>query len=301
MVGMDKSYRAGYVAVVGRPNVGKSTLINGMLEQKIAITSRRPQTTRHQLLGIRSSELGQIVLVDTPGMHAAEGRALNRYMNRAAVGALDTVDAVVWVLEAMRLKDEDRYVLRKLESVTVPVIAVVNKVDLVANKANLLPFLQEIAAQRPLFDIVPVCARRRKDIALLEQTVLRALPQSEPLFPEDQITDRSVRFLAAELIREKLMRQLGQEVPHRLTVEIEKFSETPTHCEIFAAIWVERQTQKQIVIGKQGARLKQVGTQARRDIEQLVGQPVHLSLWVRVKSDWTNNQRALAEFGYKEH
>ena len=298
---MAESFRAGYVSVVGRPNVGKSTLINGLLEQKIAITSRRPQTTRHQLLGIRSSEEGQIVLVDTPGLHAAEGRALNRYMNRAAVAALEGVDTVLWVLEATRFKEEDDYVLGKLEAVSAPVIAVVNKVDLVPNKSDLLPYLQQLALKRSFFDVIPVCARRRKDIALLEQTILRSLPPSEPLFPEDQITDRPVRFLAAELIREKLMRQLGQEVPHRLTVEIEKFSEEPGRCEIFAAIWVERQTQKQIVIGKQGARLKQVGTQARRDIEQLIGQPVHLSLWVRVKSDWTNNQRALTELGYKDH
>ncbi|MCB1739802.1 MAG: GTPase Era, partial [Gammaproteobacteria bacterium] len=278
--------------------VGKSTLLNGLLEQKISITSRRAQTTRHRVLGIKTSAQGQLILVDTPGIHAAQGRALNRYMNRAAAGALENVDVVAVLFEATRFTEADEFVLSRLTNVSVPVVAIVNKVDLVKDKAALLPFLQRLNEQREFHAVLPVSARRRRDLERVERVLLETLPEGELIFPADQVTDRSVRFLAGELVREKLMRLLGQEVPHRIAVEVERYVESEGRTEIDAVIWVERASQKPIVLGRQGARLKQIGTQARQDIQRLIGGPCHLGLWVKVKPDWSDNQRALTALGY---
>lgn len=292
--------RCGFVAIVGRPNVGKSTLLNALIRHKISITSPRPQTTRHNLLGIRNLPLGQIIYVDTPGLHHNAGKAMNRYMNRSAMAALTDVDCIVFVVEALRWTAEDTSVLEHLAKLPVPVIAAANKVDQVSDKKNLLPWLQTLAQRMAFGAIVPVSARQRENIQELEGEVVARLPVHEALFPADQLTDRSERFLAAEIVREKLTRRLGKELPYALTVEIERF-ETQAHiARIAAVIWVERAGQKAIVIGKGGAVLKKVGEQARHDMEGLFGGKVFLQLWVKVREGWSDDERALRSLGYSE-
>jgi GTPase len=295
---MSEAHRCGYVALVGRPNVGKSTLLNGLLGQKISITSHRPQTTRHRILGIKTLEQAQIVYVDTPGMHATGGKALNRVINRAAADTLHAVDVVAFVVEGVRWSDEDQWILDKLKSVEVPVILVVNKVDQLEDKARLLPQLQKLAGLHPFAEVVPLSALKRDNLDSFEQSVIRHLPEAPPLYPEDQITDRSERFLAAELVREKLFRKLGQEVPYGLTVEIERFEMEGNLRRIHALIWVGRDSHKAIVIGKGGALLKEVGAEARRDMERLFDGKVFLQLWVKVKEGWADDERALRSLGY---
>jgi GTP-binding protein Era len=292
------SYRCGYVALIGRPNVGKSTLLNHLLGQKISITSRKPQTTRHQILGIKTTTEAQIIYVDTPGLHSQAKRAMNRYMNRAASSALEGVHVVLFIIEAMQWTENDELVLDRIRQSEVPVILVVNKVDKLDDKAVLLPFLQEVAAKFEFRDVIPVSALKDHNLAQLETLIQGYLDKSEPYFPEDQITDRSVRFMVAETIREKLMRQLGQELPYDLTVEIEQFKEQKDVTHINALIWVDRANQKAIVIGKNGERLKAVGRDARRDIEKLLGSKVYLELWVKVKTGWSDDERALQSLGY---
>jgi GTP-binding protein Era len=293
-------FRSGYVALVGRPNVGKSTLLNHLLGQKISITSRKPQTTRHQILGIKTTDTAQIIYVDTPGIHRHGQRAMNRYMNRAATSALVGVQVALFLIEALHWTEEDELVLERLRQSGVPVILVVNKVDKLKDKAQLLPFLQELAGKYEFEHIVPVSALKGKGLDELETLLCEYLQESPPHFPADQITDRSIRFLAAEIIREKLMRQLGQEVPYDLTVEIERFKEKDRVIHIHALIWVERANQKAIVIGKKGERLKAVGEQARKDIEALVDKKVFLELWVKVKEGWSDDERALQSLGYRD-
>lgn len=295
---MSEAFRCGYVALVGRPNVGKSTLLNALLGQKISITSHRPQTTRHRILGINTLEHAQIVYVDTPGMHPSKGKALNRAINRAAVDTLQTVDVIAFVVEGTRWSDEDRWVLDKLKEAGVPVILVVNKVDLVEDKAKLLPHIQTLAALHDFADIVPLSALKRDNLDRFEACVVQHLPEQPPIFPEDQITDRSERFLAAERVREKLFRKLGQEVPYGLTVEIEQFKQEGNLRRIHALIWVERDSHKAIVIGKGGRVLKEVGAEARRELEKLFDGKVHLELWVKVKEGWADDERALRSLGY---
>jgi GTPase len=295
---MSEAHRCGYVALVGRPNVGKSTLLNGLLGQKISITSHRPQTTRHRILGIKTLEQAQIVYVDTPGMHATGGKALNRVINRAAADTLHAVDVVAFVVEGVRWSDEDQWILDKLKNVGVPVILVVNKVDQLEDKARLLPQLQKLAGLHPFAEVVPLSALKRDNLDSFEQSVIRHLPEAPPLYPEDQITDRSERFLAAELVREKLFRKLGQEVPYGLTVEIERFEMEGNLRRIHALIWVGRDSHKAIVIGKGGALLKEVGAEARRDMERLFDGKVFLQLWVKVKEGWADDERALRSLGY---
>jgi GTPase len=297
---MSEAHRCGYVALVGRPNVGKSTLLNGLLGQKISITSHRPQTTRHRILGIKTLEQAQIVYVDTPGMHATGGKALNRVINRAAADTLHAVDVVAFVVEGVRWSDEDQWILDKLKNVGVPVILVVNKVDQLEDKARLLPQLQKLAGLHPFAEVVPLSALKRDNLDSFEQSVIRHLPEAPPLYPEDQITDRSERFLAAELVREKLFRKLGQEVPYGLTVEIERFEMEGNLRRIHALIWVGRDSHKAIVIGKGGALLKEVGAEARRDMERLFDGKVFLQLWVKVKEGWADDERALRSLGYGE-
>ncbi len=293
-------YRCGYVAIVGRPNVGKSTLLNHLIGQKISITSRKPQTTRHQILGIKTTDSRQIVYVDTPGIHQGSKRAMNRYMNRAAHSALQGVNVVLFLIEALRWTDEDAMVLQRLKDSDVPVILLLNKADRIEDKDSLLPFLQEVSAKHDFSHIIPVSALKGINLDELEDTVAEYLDLSEPFYPEDQITDRSVRFMVAEIIREKLMRGLGQELPYDLTVEIESFKEEKGLTRIHALIWVERKNQKAIIIGKGGERLKAVGKQARKDIENLIDNKVYLQLWVKVKEGWSDDERALLSLGYSD-
>jgi len=294
-------YRCGFVALVGRPNVGKSTILNRLVGQKISITSRRPQTTRHRILGIRTTDSYQIVFVDTPGLHARQPRAMNRYLNRAAFDSLTDVDVVVFVVEGTRWQEDDDWVLEKLEGLRCPVIAAVNKVDRIADKKALLPFIQELAARREFAEIIPVSAKTGAQLPELEAAVLGHLRHSPPLYDEDQVTDRSQRFLAAELVREKLFRKLGEEIPYGLTVEIEQFREEKGVLHIHALIWVEKASHKPIVIGARGQLLKEVGREAREDMIKAFDQKVFLNLWVKVKEGWADDERALQSLGYDEN
>jgi GTPase len=297
---MTEIFRSGYVALVGRPNVGKSTLLNRILGQKVSITSRRPQTTRHRILGIKTGEQVQAVYVDTPGLHRGGKRAMNRYMNRAATDALQDVDLVVFVVEGTRWTDEDELVLEKLRQLSCPVILAVNKIDRVTDKKKLLPYLQQVSGHMDFAQIIPLSAKQGSQVAELEQAVEALLPESTPFYPEDQVTDRSMRFMAAELVREKLFRKLGQELPYGITVEIEQFKEEDGLFRINALIWVERDSQKAIVIGKQGALLREVGRESRIDMEEAFGQKVFLELWVKVKEGWADDERALRSLGYDD-
>ncbi len=292
--------RSGYVALVGRPNVGKSTLLNKLLGQKLSITSHKPQTTRHTLLGINNIDGGQIVYVDTPGLHSGGKHAMNRYMNRAASSVIDDVDVVVFLVEGLRWTDEDQRILERLASTPAPVILAVNKVDRLEDKSRLLPHLQALAGRRNFAQVIPMSARSGDNVAVLEAQALKLLPLAAPLFPEDQLTDRSERFLAAELIREKLFRRLGQELPYALTVQIEKFREQNGVLHIYAIIWVARDGHKAIVIGKNGEGLKTVGQTARKDMEQMFGHPVFLQTWVKVKEGWMDDERAMRSLGFDE-
>ena len=297
---MPGDYRCGYIALVGRPNVGKSTLLNRLIGQKISITSRRPQTTRHRIIGIKSLENSQLVYVDTPGLHRYSGRAMNRHMNRTATLALKDVDVVVFLVEGLRWTPDDDLVLAELERLDRPVILAVNKVDLIADKETLLPGLQALSARRVFTQIIPLSARRGDNVTELESCVETLLPVGAPFFPDDQITDRSERFLVAERIREKLFRKLTKELPYGLSVEVEHFRRERYTLHIHALIWVERQSQKSIVIGKQGAVLREVGQQARIEIEKMLESKVNLKLWVKVKEGWADDERALKSLGYSD-
>jgi len=295
---VETAFHCGYIALAGRPNVGKSTLLNRILGQKISITSRRPQTTRHSILGIKTLAHAQLVYVDTPGIHDYSGRAMNRHMNRTASTVLADVDVVVFIIEALRWLPDDELVLKKLASLDCPVILAVNKIDTLASRELLLPELDTLSRKRAFAEIIPISASKGTNVAALESAIEALLPQAPPYFPEDQVTDRSERFMVAELIREKLFRKLARELPYGLTVEVEAYRREPRITHIHALIWVERQSQKNIVIGRQGALLKDVGQQARRDIEELIGCKVNLKLWVKVKEGWADDERALRSLGY---
>jgi GTP-binding protein Era len=292
--------RCGYVTIVGRPNVGKSTLLNRILGQKIAITSHKAQTTRHAILGIKTVAAGQILFLDTPGIHSRGDGALNRYLNRAARSAIGETDLVLFVVEALRWTPEDDLALEALTSAGVAAIAVINKVDGVADKTVLLPYLQALAARHPFQALFPVSAARGDGLDALVQAVAAALPEGELQFPEDQITDRSERFFAAELLREQLVQRYGQELPYRTTVEIERFVDEGGRYRIHALVWVERSGQKAILIGRQGAAMKATATQARLEMQKLFGCPVHLEVWVKVKKSWSSDEAALAQLGYRD-
>ena len=293
-----KDFRCGYVALIGRPNVGKSTLMNYVLGQKISITSHRPQTTRHRILGIKTTDTAQIVYVDTPGIHDNEKKAMNRYMNRTAGASFKDVDVIVLLVDAMRWTEEDELVIKRLQNISTPVVLAVNKVDLIKKKEDLLPFIEKIKDKYEFKDIIPLSAMKGDNVEGFEKIILDYLPLSEAFYDEDQITDRSSRFMAAEIIREKLTRNLTQELPYNLTVEIEKFSNDGKLLDIAAVIWVERDNQKAIIIGKKGSKLKDMGTKARIDMEKLFQQKVFLLLWVKVKSGWSDDERALNSLGY---
>jgi len=290
----------GYVALIGRPNVGKSTLMNHMLGQKISITSRKPQTTRHRILGINTTEAGQIIYMDTPGMHQIEKKALNRYLNKTADTTMLGVDVVVWLIDGLSWHEYDEIIFKKLERAGVPVILAVNKVDKFKDKEAILTFFAEAQKKFPFKEILPISALKGTNLDTLEGILLEQLPEGDLIYPEDQITDRPERFLAAEIVREKLTRRLGDELPYSMTVEIERYEEQEKITKIYAVVWVERSSQKNIVIGKQGEMLKKVGTDARKDIEKLIGSKVYLQIWVKVKSGWSNNERALQSLGFMD-
>ncbi len=300
MIEQPTTGRCGYVAIVGRPNVGKSTLMNRILGQKFSITSRKPQTTRHQILGIKTEGQDQVIYVDTPGLHKDGGKAINRYMNRAASSALRDVDIVIFIVDRNRWTDEDQAVLEKLKYSKLPVILAVNKVDRMDDKKALLPQLQQLSSLMNFAEVVPLSAKLGHNVDQLEQQVISRLPEGIHFFPEDQITDRSSRFLAAELVREKIMRQLGDELPYQITVEIEEFSHENAVLHIGALILVERDGQKKILIGQKGERIKLIGQEARIDMERLFDSKVMLKLFVKVKSGWSDDERALRTLGYDD-
>ncbi len=292
--------RCGYVAIVGRPNVGKSTLLNHVLGQKISITSRKPQTTRNAVVGIKTEGDIQIIFVDTPGLHLGQQKAINRYMNRAATTAMKDVDVVVFVVDRFIWTEEDEAVAEKLQHINSPVILAVNKVDQIEDKETLLPHLQQLAEKLQVAEIVPISALRNNNLDRLEQLIVERLPEGVHMYPEDQITDRSSRFMAAEIVREKITRQLGDELPYEMAVEIEEFKQEGNLLNISALILVERDGQKKILIGDKGARIKLIGTEARIDMEKLFEMKIMLKLWVKVKSGWSDDERALRSLGYND-
>lgn len=295
-----KALHCGYVALIGRPNVGKSTLMNHVLGQKLSITSRKPQTTRHRILGIKTTDSAQLVYVDTPGIHQGDKQALHRYLNRAALSIIQDVNVIVFLVEALKWAEEDQLALSHCEKSGRPVILAVNKVDQVKDKDKLLPYLQEVSARYPFAAVVPISAKQGTQLDELERCIIAHLPESELLYPEDQVTDRSMRFLATEIIREKLVRLLGDELPYATSVEIEKFAEEDRLVKIYAIIWVERDNQKAIVIGKDGTKLKRIGQEARVDLETLLEKKVYLKTWVKVKRGWADDERALQQLGYRD-
>ena len=305
-------FRSGFVAIVGRPNVGKSTLMNHLLGQKLSITSRKPQTTRHKIIGIDSREKMQAVYVDTPGMHKQEVRAINKMMNKAAHSALRDVNLVLFVVDAQKWTQNDQLVLDKLVHAEMPVLLVINKIDTLEDKKAVLPLIESRSQLMPFAEIVPVSALRGANLDHLRDTIAQYLPFSPPLYSFDQLTDRSERFLASEVIREKIMRQLGEEIPYDLTVQIEGFKteeetinpktgQRKAACTyIDATIFVERSGQKAIVIGDKGRKLKQIGMDARTDMEKMFAQKIMLTLWVKVKGGWSDDERALKSLGYSD-
>ncbi|WP_256713885.1 GTPase Era [Psychrobacter sp. Cmf 22.2] len=308
--GVANDFKAGYVAIVGRPNVGKSTLMNHLLGQKLSITSRKPQTTRHRIHGILSTNEMQAVFVDTPGIHHNEVRAINERMNKAAVSALVDVDLVLFVVDSDQWREDDLLTLQKLGETDLTVVLVINKADTLKDKVTLLPLIETFNESFDFADIVPVSALKNQNLNRLEEVIASHLPNAIPIYDTEQITDRSERFLASEIIREKIMRSAGDEVPYDLTVQIDEFKDEAAHTDpktgrprkactfIDATIYVERNGQKAIVIGEKGQRIKQVGIDARKDMEQLFGKKVMLTLWVKVKRGWSDDERALTSLGY---
>ena len=296
----DQVQKCGYIAIVGRPNVGKSTLLNHILGQKLSITSRKPQTTRHNLLGIKNYNNTQFLFVDTPGLHKDQKKALNRYMNHSVTTAIKDVDVIVFVVEKLQWLSEDELVAQRLANSNVPVILAINKVDQIENKETLLPHLQHLTNPLNIQDVVPISALQSQNLDRLLDVIRLHLPENDHFYPEDQLTDKSSRFLAAEIVREKITRQLGDELPYQMTVEIETFKELEKIIHIDALILVEREGQKRILIGDKGARIKQIGQQAREDMERLFDSKIMLKTWVKVKSGWSDDERALRSLGYHD-
>lgn len=294
------TFRSGYTVLLGRPNVGKSTLLNKLLGQKLAITSHKPQTTRHRILGIHSSDQGQIVFIDTPGLHERGTKAMNRYLNRTAHTALLDVDLVLFVVQACAWTEEDASVLKAIKRAGIATIAVVNKIDLISQKQALLPFIAELSARHDFVEVIPVSAQSGDNIELLLSRVLAGLPAGEAIFPEDQISDRSERFFAAELLREQLIRRYHRELPYAVTVEIERFVEQDGRYEIAAVIWVEREGQRAILLGKNGQAMKEAATAARMAMIDFFQTRVHLDVWVKVKKNWSNEEASLVQLGYTD-
>jgi len=295
---MADPFRCGFVALIGKPNTGKSTLMNALVGEKLSITAPRPQTTRHQILGIRTTGHCQCIFVDTPGLHREQKKAINRYMNRAASSVIDDVDLVCVLLDARRIDDEDLAVLQRLQKHEA-VLLILNKIDLMP-RAQLLPVIERLAGIAPGRDIIPVSALKQENLDHLLEEIERRLPPGVPQFPDDQLTDKPMRFIVAEIVREKLFRRLTQELPYALTVSVDHYQQDRDLLRISATIWVERKSQKGIIIGKGGQQLKQIGSEARADIERLAGQKVFLQLWVKLREGWSDDERSLAAFGYTD-
>lgn len=296
----DKTY-CGFIAIVGRPNVGKSTLLNQLLGQKVSITSRKPQTTRHRIMGIHTEGAYQAIYVDTPGLHIEEKRMINRLMNRAASSSIGDVELVIFVVEGTNWTADDEMVVNKLRGLTSPVILAINKIDNVQDKSALLPHIAMISQKMDFIDVVPISAEKEINLDTIAKIVRSRLPEGAHNFPDDYITDRSQRFMAAEIIREKLMRFLGEELPYSVTVEIERFvTNERGGYDINGLILVEREGQKKMVIGNKGQKIKTIGIEARRDMEEMFESRVHLELWVKVKSGWADDERALRSLGYTD-
>ena len=291
-------HRAGFVAVVGRPNVGKSTLMNALLGSKVSIVTPKPQTTRHRILGVRSTPGSQVVFVDTPGLHRAGRKAMNRMMNRAAMNAIQDADLILFLSEANRWTAADDDALSRLPAASAPVIAVVNKIDKVHPREELLRIIDEMAARRDFAEVIPVSARQGDNLQRLLDLIPRYLPESVPLYPAETLTDRSEAFLIAELVREKLTLNLRQEVPYGLTVQVEGLTRDESGLAVNALIWVERDSQKGIVVGKQGGLLKKVGRAVRLELRERYSMPVHVELWVKVKENWADSEEQLERLGY---
>jgi len=294
----DSSQRCGFVAIVGRPNVGKSTLLNHILRQKLAITSRKPQTTRHNMLGIKTEGGVQAIYVDTPGLHKSEGKALNRQMNKNAQSALKDVDVVVFVIDRLTWNEQDQAVADRLKNLKAPLLVAINKTDRLDDKSRLISHLEFLAKELPKAELLPISALKAEGVERLEARVAALLPEAIHMFPDDQITDRSSRFIAAERVREKIMRQLGEELPYQATVQIEEFKQEGKLLHIHALILVERDGQKKIIIGEGGERLKSIGSAARKELEALFDSKIMLRLWVKVKSGWSDDERTLRSLGY---
>lgn len=298
----ESKQHCGFVAIVGRPNVGKSTLLNQLLGQKVSITSRKAQTTRHRIVGIDTQGDDQIVYIDTPGLHIEEKRAINRLMNRAASSSIGDVELVIFVVEGTHWTDDDEMVAGKLKDCKAPILLVINKIDNVTDKTQLLPHIQEISQKINFLDVVPISAEKGEGVDIIKDIVKKHLPVGEHHFPEDYITDRSQRFMASEIIREKLMRFLGDELPYSVTVEIEQFKvdERTGMYRINGLILVERDGQKKMVIGNKGEKIKKIGIEARKDMQLFFDNKVHLELWVKVKAGWADDERALRSLGYSD-
>lgn len=290
--------RSGIVTIIGRPNVGKSSLLNAITGHKVSIVSHKPQTTRHRIQGVLHHEEGQIVFVDTPGLHGGGKKALNKFMNDAAAGAMHDVDLVLFVVESGRWTDEDQSVLERVQRLKVPVGLVINKIDRITDKAALLPELQRLFALHEFAFVLPASATKKSNLDALVKEIQARLPEGPPLYPPDMITGYDESFGAAEIVREKLIRALHQELPYALTVGIESFTREGRLARIDAVIWIEREGQKKIVIGENGSTLKQVGTAARRDLEKILGGKVFLKLWVKVRENWSDDPAALKQFGF---
>ena len=295
-----KTY-CGFIAIVGRPNVGKSTLLNKIIGKKISITSRKAQTTRHRIVGIHTEGAYQAIYVDTPGLHIEEKRAINRLMNRAASSAIGDVDLIIFVVEGTKWTEDDEMVLNKLRAAKAPVVLAINKIDNVKEKDELLPHITELSQKFDFVEILPISAQRGKNVHILQKIVRDSLREGVHHFPEEYVTDRSQRFMASEIIREKLMRFTGEELPYSVTVEIEQFKVNERGIyEINGLILVEREGQKKMVIGAKGQKIKTIGIEARADMERLFDAQVHLELWVKVKSGWADDERALRSLGYMD-
>jgi GTP-binding protein Era len=293
----EDGFRCGFIAIVGRPSVGKSTLLNALVGARISITSRKPQTTRHRIAGIVTDDTVQYVFVDTPGFQTRHRGALNERLNRTVRESLADVDAIVWMLDAARVTPEDKAVAALLPRET-PVVVAVNKIDALADKRELLPRLAELASMREWAAVVPVSAERGTQLAELKAEIAKLLPSSPPLYPPDELTDRDERFLAAEMVREKIFRLLGDEVPYATTVTVDSFEQEGSLRRIHATVLVDKSSQRAILLGEGGSRMKSIATQARKDMERLFGGPVFLEVWVRVKRGWADDEASLARLGY---
>ena len=293
---MTDEFKTGYVALIGKPNTGKSTLMNAIVGEKLSITAHRPQTTRHQILGIKTTDSYQCIFVDTPGIHDSNHKAIHRYMNRAATSMLADADLICVLIDVKYFNGDDKKILERVAKLP-NVIIVLNKIDQLS-KAACLPVMKKIAEITPDFDIIPISALEKENLDHLETFIIDRLPIGVPQFPDDQLTDKPMRFIVAEIVREKLFRVLTKELPYSITVNVDHYTVEPDITRISATIWVERKSQKAIVIGKQGSQLKKTGSLARSDIERLIDGKVYLQLWVKVREDWADDERSLAAFGY---